>query len=76
MALVLALSLLSGGVLGSITVCDPSNVIPPVEWASDNALSANYNIPFVSTQPSPRESVVQFYCLKAKRQDRLANIKN
>lgn len=38
-------------VLASLTIEDPSNVINPKFWKSDNALIADYDIAFVSVQP-------------------------
>jgi hypothetical protein len=38
-------------VLASLAVEDPSNVINPKFWKSDNALVADYDIAFVSVQP-------------------------
>lgn len=38
--------------LATITIDDPSNVIPPSLWEADNALAADYNVPFLSSQPT------------------------
>ncbi|KAI4592351.1 hypothetical protein KJ359_011291 [Pestalotiopsis sp. 9143b] len=43
---------LAGASLASITIEDPSDVIDPADWAADNALDADYNVPFPDTQPS------------------------
>ncbi|ETS78926.1 hypothetical protein PFICI_08779 [Pestalotiopsis fici W106-1] len=43
---------LAGTSLASVTVEDPSDVIDPADWAADNALLADYNVAFPSTQPS------------------------
>jgi hypothetical protein len=44
-------------VLASITIEDPSNVINPEWWAADNAIVPDYDVPFVSSQPSPSKRV-------------------
>jgi hypothetical protein len=41
-------SLFASVALASFVVYDPSDVIDPAAWATDNALLANYSIPFVS----------------------------
>jgi hypothetical protein len=46
---------LAGTSLASVTVEDPSDVIDPADWAADNALLADYNVAFPSTQPSDSE---------------------
>ncbi|CAK7232873.1 hypothetical protein SCUCBS95973_008405 [Sporothrix curviconia] len=38
--------------LATFTVNDPSDVIPPSDWAADNAIVPDYNTPFISVQPS------------------------
>ena len=47
--------------LAAVSVIDPSDVIPPAQWAADNALIANYNVPFHSAQPSPLLAQYAFY---------------
>lgn len=42
-------------VLASLTVSDPSDLIPPDAWAADNAIVPDYNVPFISQQPSDRK---------------------
>ena len=39
-------------VLGSVVVEDPSDVISPENWATDNDLIADYNVPVPSSQPT------------------------
>lgn len=39
--------------LASIIIGDPSDVINPADWAADNAIYADYNIPFPPAQPGP-----------------------
>jgi len=36
---------------GKIAVSDPSDILSPLLWRADNAIIANYNVPFVSVQP-------------------------
>lgn len=43
---------LSGVAHASVSVTDPSDVIPPQLWAADNAIVPNYSVPFISVQPS------------------------
>lgn len=43
---------LAGASLASITIEDPSDAIDPADWAADNALDADYNVPFPDYQPS------------------------
>lgn len=45
------LALLSPVALAAITVKDPSDVIDPEDWAADNAVYADYDFPFIQTQP-------------------------
>ncbi|KAF3771410.1 hypothetical protein M406DRAFT_35990 [Cryphonectria parasitica EP155] len=40
------------GVIALVSVGDPSDVIPPSDWAADNAIVPDYNVPFPSVQPS------------------------
>jgi len=42
---------LSGVALAAVSIQDPSDIISPIHWAADNALAADYNVPFVSVQP-------------------------
>lgn len=42
--------------LASVTVEDPSDVIPASDWADDNAIIPDYNVPFLEYQPSDSES--------------------
>ncbi|CZR51379.1 uncharacterized protein PAC_01254 [Phialocephala subalpina] len=41
------------GALASVSIVDPSDVISPSLWAADNAIVPDYNVPFISVQPSP-----------------------
>lgn len=41
-------------VLATLTINDPSDTIFPQSWATDNAIVPDYNIPFISQQPSNR----------------------
>lgn len=36
----------------SVTLGDPSDVIPASDWAADNAIIPDYNVPFLEYQPS------------------------
>lgn len=45
---ILKACILANVALGSFVVYDPSDVIDPSAWAADNALLANYSVPFVS----------------------------
>ncbi|KAJ0122512.1 hypothetical protein J7T55_003025 [Diaporthe amygdali] len=38
--------------LASVTLEDPSDVIPASDWAADNAIIPDYNVPFLDYQPS------------------------
>lgn len=38
--------------LASVTVGDPSDVTPASDWADDNAIVPDYNVPFLEYQPS------------------------
>lgn len=42
--------------LASVTVGDPSDVIPASDWADDNAIVPDYNVPFLEYQPSDSKS--------------------
>lgn len=42
----------------SITIEDPSDVIDPQDWAADNAIVPDYNVPFPESQPSDSMSHV------------------
>lgn len=42
--------------LASVTLGDPSDVIPASDWAADNAIIPDYNVPFLEYQPSDSES--------------------
>lgn len=44
---------LLGAAYAAVSVTDPSDVIPPQQWAADNAIVPDYNVPFLSFQPSP-----------------------
>lgn len=48
-------------VLASITIKDPSDVIDPQDWAADNAIVPDYNIPFPAAQPSDSELLCPFF---------------
>jgi hypothetical protein len=41
--------------LASLTINDPSDVISPSDWTADNAIVPDYNVPFISAQPSDSE---------------------
>ncbi|KAF7546006.1 hypothetical protein G7Z17_g8740 [Cylindrodendrum hubeiense] len=51
MASSLVLFALLRAAVATITVNDPSDTILPSDWADDNALLADYDIAFISTQP-------------------------
>lgn len=38
--------------MAHITIEDPSDVIDPQDWAVDNAIIPDYNVPFLESQPS------------------------
>ncbi|KAL1879299.1 hypothetical protein Daus18300_001880 [Diaporthe australafricana] len=38
--------------LASVTLEDPSDTIPASDWAADNAIVPDYNVPFLEYQPS------------------------
>lgn len=42
---------LAGFALAAVSISDPSDVISPHLWASDNALTIDFNVPFISVQP-------------------------
>lgn len=42
--------------LASITLEDPSDVISPSDWETDNALLVDYDIAFIEVQPIPSMS--------------------
>lgn len=44
--------LAAGAALASVTLGDPSDVIPASDWAEDNAIVPDYNVPFLEYQPS------------------------
>ncbi|KKY31247.1 hypothetical protein UCDDA912_g08800 [Diaporthe ampelina] len=46
--------------LASVTVGDPSDVIPASGWADDNAIIPDYNVPFLEYQPSDIVAVNTF----------------
>lgn len=60
-ALFLSLLSLSLFKTGLAFVFDPVDTINATLWAADNAIAANYNVPFVQTQPSPIIAVYDFY---------------
>lgn len=41
----------------SVTLDDPSDVIPPSDWAADNAIVPDYDITFIDVQPIPSMAV-------------------
>lgn len=55
MATYLVLAALLRAVAATVTVNDPSDIIPPSAWAADDALKADYDIPFISSQPRDSE---------------------
>ncbi|CAK7212708.1 hypothetical protein SBRCBS47491_001558 [Sporothrix bragantina] len=52
MSSLISLLALPAVALATFTVNDPSDVIPPSEWAADNAIVPDYNTPFISVQPT------------------------
>ncbi|RDW63975.1 hypothetical protein BP5796_10477 [Coleophoma crateriformis] len=46
--------------LATVTLSDPSDIIPPATWAADNAIVPNYSDPFLSVQPSPIIATYEF----------------
>jgi hypothetical protein len=42
---------LAGIALGAVSISDPSDVISPLVWSSDNAITVDFNVPFISVQP-------------------------
>ncbi|KAI3401191.1 hypothetical protein diail_11896 [Diaporthe ilicicola] len=46
--------------LASVTSGDPSDVIPASDWAADNAIIPDYNVPFLDYQPSDIVAVNTF----------------
>lgn len=51
---------LAGVTLAAVSVGDPSDVISPSIWAADNSLGVDYNVPFISVQPSDVVSAYTF----------------
>ncbi len=39
--------------LAALSISDPSDIIDPSQWAADNSIVPDYNVPFLSFQPSP-----------------------
>lgn len=56
MASYLVFAALLHAAAATVTVNDPSDIIPPSNWAKDNAILADYDIPFIESQPSDRMS--------------------
>lgn len=46
--------------LASVTIEDPSDIVPASDWAADNAIVPDYDVPFPAYQPSPSESIPSF----------------
>jgi hypothetical protein len=46
--------------LAKLTLSDPSDIISPILWAADNAIIADYNVPFVSVQPENIPAAYKF----------------
>jgi hypothetical protein len=46
--------------IASVSVLDPSDIISPLPWAADNAIIPDYNVPFISVQPSPINAAYTF----------------
>ncbi|KAI0474890.1 hypothetical protein GGR56DRAFT_485341 [Xylariaceae sp. FL0804] len=44
--------LLAAGTRATVVVQDPSDVISPADWAADNKLEADYNVPQPTVQPT------------------------
>ena len=44
--------LFANATLAALSISDPSDIINPSEWASDNAIIPDYNVPFLSIQPT------------------------
>lgn len=53
MASVLVVLAFSAIVLASLTVEEPSDVIPESSWSADNAIIPDYDVAYISVQPSP-----------------------
>ncbi|KAH6989296.1 hypothetical protein BKA56DRAFT_710686 [Ilyonectria sp. MPI-CAGE-AT-0026] len=58
-SLVLVAALLRAAV-ATITVNDPSDTILPKDWAADDAILADYDIPFISSQPRDLATAYSF----------------
>jgi hypothetical protein len=56
MASYLVLAALMRAVAATVTVNDPSDTILPKDWAADDAILADYDIPFISSQPRDSKS--------------------
>ncbi|KAJ3523057.1 hypothetical protein NM208_g12599 [Fusarium decemcellulare] len=56
----LVLAALMRTIAATVTVNDPSDTILPKDWAADDALLADYNIPFISAQPRDIEAAYKF----------------
>ncbi|KAE9364977.1 hypothetical protein N431DRAFT_353960 [Stipitochalara longipes BDJ] len=46
--------------LAKVSVSDPSDIISPLLWTTDNAIIANYNVPFISAQPEALPAAYEF----------------
>lgn len=51
--LLYCLFLLCSPAFATVSLSDPSDVIDPDLWAADNAIEPDFDVPFISTQPSP-----------------------
>ncbi|KAK7415153.1 hypothetical protein QQX98_006097 [Neonectria punicea] len=60
MASYLVFAALLRAAAATVTVNDPSDIISPSDWAKDNAILADYNIPFIESQPSDLKSAYHF----------------
>ncbi|KAH7163508.1 hypothetical protein B0J13DRAFT_492171 [Dactylonectria estremocensis] len=56
----LVLAALARAAVATITVSDPSDVILPSDWVEDDALLADYDIPFLNGQPRDLDTVYTF----------------
>lgn len=44
---------LCASALAAVSVVDPSDIISPSLWVADNAIVPDYDVPYISVQPSP-----------------------
>ncbi|PVH88946.1 hypothetical protein DL98DRAFT_544016 [Cadophora sp. DSE1049] len=43
--------------LAAVSISDPSDIIDPAQWAADDAIIPDYNVPFLDTQPTDIKAV-------------------